>query len=385
MRVAVVTETFYSFKGGSSRRYFEVFRRLARRGYEVHVYTVRLSAQWPVREELEGLSIRRTPWPLERFITPQGLRSGSQVMLYTSWLLGELGRERYDIIEANHCPLFPCLPSWLLSRSRRTPLSVTFHEVWQNHWRRYVPSSVLVPFGIALERLVARLPNLCIAVSEFTAQRMRRLLHVPGSRIEVIPNGVPVLHEAPGAEGRERGRLIYVGRLNPHKRLELLLDALLLLGQRGHELKLDVIGEGPMKPIYQAYAAKRGLNGRVSFLGALHDRELFARLSRAYVYVLPSEREGQSITTLEAMAAGTPQVVVSGDGNGAAKLVAEGRTGLVARPEPRALAEAIELLLNDEGLWRRLQRNGLSYAAAWPWDRVALLHDLAYRRLLGEA
>jgi glycosyltransferase involved in cell wall biosynthesis len=45
-----------------------------------------------------------------------------------------------------------------------------------------------------------------------------------------------------------------------------------------------------MKPIYQAYAAKRGLNGRVSFLGALHDRGLFARLARAYVYVLPSER-----------------------------------------------------------------------------------------------
>jgi glycosyltransferase involved in cell wall biosynthesis len=85
------------------------------------------------------------------------------------------------------------------------------------------------------------------------------------------------------------------------------------------------------------------------------------------------------------MAAGTPQVVVSGEGNGAAELVAEGRTGLLARPEPRALAEAIELLLGDEGLRRRLQRNGLSYTAAWPWDRVALLHDLAFRRLLGGA
>lgn len=380
--MAVVTETFYPFMGGSSRRYFEVFRRLAGRGYEVEVYTARLRREWPEREEVEGLTIWRTPWPLERFITPRGFRSTREVLLYTLWALKRLLAERYDLIEANHCPLLPCLPAWCSSGLRRSGLSITFHEVWQNHWKRYVPSPLYVPFGVALERLVARLPDLHIAVSEFTAQRLAQLLGVSRSRIAIIPNGVPSLWPNGGEGAKDPRRLIFVGRLNPHKRLELLLEALDLLVKQGRQLELEVVGDGPMRAFYEAYARRRGLMGRVRFLGPLPDGELMKRLAGAYIYVLPSEREGQSITTLEAMAAGTPQVVAAADGNGAVSLVRRAGSGLLVRPNSGALADGIELLLEEGQLWRAMRDKGLEYARRWPWERVAELHDRAYRRLL---
>lgn len=77
------------------------------------------------------------------------------------------------------------------------------------------------------------------------------------------------------------------------------------------------------------------------FLGPLPDGELMKKLAGAYIYVLPSEREGQSIATPEAMAAGTPKAVAAADGNGAVSLVRRAGSGLLVPPNPRALAEGI--------------------------------------------
>lgn len=70
------------------------------------------------------------------------------------------------------------------------------------------------------------------------------------------------------------------------------------------------------------------------FLGPLPDGELMKKLAGAYIYVLPSEREGQSIATPEAMAAGTPKAVAAADGNGAVSLVRRAGSGLLVRPNP---------------------------------------------------
>ncbi len=157
--IALVTETFEPFKGGSAKRYLEVFKRLSKKGFNIDVYTVRLKPSWLIHEEIEGLNVYRTETVLRNFITGDGFRSVREVLIYTYWVYKSLRDEDYDLIEANHCPIFPTFPSKLYSIFKNVPLSITFHEVWYDHWYRYVPNKVYAPLGIILEKTMSRLPD----------------------------------------------------------------------------------------------------------------------------------------------------------------------------------------------------------------------------------
>lgn len=385
MKIAVVTETFYPFRGGSAKRYHEVLKRLVKYGYDIDLYTVRLDELWPIREEIDGINIYRTRHVFKEFITPDGFRSVSEVLAFSLLTFRKVEREEYDLIEANHCPIFPAMFSWFSSRfSRRIPLTVTFHEVWWSHWYWYVPWKGYAPVGMILEKFLTRLPDAGIAVSKTTAQRLRLLLGMDENRIRVIPNGVDLeLFRRVKAE-REHFKVIYTGRLNPHKKLEWLIDALKIVRKTYPEATLDVVGDGPMRSSYMRYAKEAGLSDCINFFGGVEDEELARRLKSAKVYVLPSIREGQSITTLEAMAAGTPQVVVLWDGNGAVDLIRKSRSGLVVKPSPRHIANSIIRLFRDEELWLNLQENGYRFIRGYDWNIIAAKYHKVYRELTGK-
>ena len=112
-KIAVVTETFLPFRGGSAKRYFEVFKRLAKSGFEVDLYTARLKEEWAVKEEIDGIHIIRSPKVYGNFITKEGFRDVSQVLDFTLWTTKTLTKNgEYDLLEANHCPIFPAMASW---------------------------------------------------------------------------------------------------------------------------------------------------------------------------------------------------------------------------------------------------------------------------------
>jgi glycosyltransferase involved in cell wall biosynthesis len=385
LKIAVVTETFSPFRGGSARRYLEVFRRIAKRGNEVHLYTARLNPNWPLLEEMSGIVIHRSKRAYPNFITKEGFRSVSDTIRFALWSLREMRKEQpFDLIEANHCPVFPTLASWVRSRMNSTPLSVTFHEVWYDEWYRYVPRSVYAPVGINLERSTTMIPDLAIAVSQTTAKRLVKYFHMPKEKIKIISNGVDLGLYNHGDVPRDPAKLLFLGRLNPHKKIEWLLEAIEALSKDHPDVRLDVIGEGPMKEVYRSYAASNGLNGLVRFRGALDDEEVVEELRSSYVYVLPSIREGQSITLLEAMAAGTPQVIVEAKGNAATDLLRESESGIVASPSSSGIAHAIEKLLEDRSLWQDLSKHSLGYVGEYSWDRIAQEHVEAYDTLVSE-
>lgn len=380
-----MTETFSPFKGGSARRYREVFERIAKAGNEVHLYTARLDTNWPLLEEVGGIIIHRSKEAYPHFITGDGFRSVSDAIRYSLWSLREMGKEApFDLIEANHCPVFPTLASWVRSRMNNTPLSVTFHEVWYDEWYRYVPRRVYAPVGINLERSTTLIPDLAIAVSQTTASRLTKYFRLPQDRIRIISNGVdPDLYNH-GEVPRDPSKLLFLGRLNPHKKIEWLLGAVQALSKDYPGVKLDVVGEGPMSGFYRSLASSRGLNGSVRFVGAVDDGEVARELRSSYVYVLPSIREGQSITLLEAMAAGTPQVVVRAVGNAAGDLLAESESGIVAQPSSAGITLAIRKLIEDRSLWQELNERSLRFAAGCSWDAIAQQHLEAYDNLVSE-
>ena len=178
-------------------------------------------------------------------------------------------------------------------------------------------------------------------------------------RLTVVHCGVDLPSLSFQDEGREEDLIVTVGRLDPIKGFDVLLDALAELKRRGRRLRCQIIGEGPLRGELQARVDRQGLSELVVLVGARAQAEVGAALRAATIFTLPSligpggDRDGIPVSLMEAMAAGAP--VVSTRVSGIPELIEDEREGLLVAPQDsRALAEALARLLDDAALRRRL-------------------------------
>jgi glycosyltransferase involved in cell wall biosynthesis len=186
-------------------------------------------------------------------------------------------------------------------------------------------------------------------------------------RIAVNPYFTRVPPE-PAEASRDRS-VLFVGRLEPAKGLECLLD---ILGLLREEFQATVVGEGSAD--YEASLRQRvrsrGLSGKVEFAGRVDNDRLDAYYRAAAVVVVPSLwPEPFGIVGIEAMAHSRP--VVAFDVGGISEWLEDGGTGyLVARGDIGGLAGKIDLLLGDRALRERLGRRGHETAGRlFTWER----------------
>jgi glycosyltransferase involved in cell wall biosynthesis len=198
------------------------------------------------------------------------------------------------------------------------------------------------------ERLLAPFSTHVICVS--SAERELALkLGLPYGQVSVIANGVSdsVFRAHPA---RMPATLVMVARMAPPKRHDLLLDALRVLQERGVAPPRTLLaGGGPLLAKWREAATAYGLAG-VDFCGDISDVD--AMLARCQMFVLLSDHEGQPISVIEAMRAGLP--IVASDLPGIRAQVTHGVEGLFTRPEPAAIADALEQLIADPLLRARL-------------------------------
>jgi glycosyltransferase involved in cell wall biosynthesis len=208
---------------------------------------------------------------------------------------------------------------------------------------------------------IVRRARVVVCVSECLAAAVRAC---GAADVRVIPNGVDV----PAETGVEADPLevLYAGRLSEEKGIAELAEAC-----RDHNLV--VAGDGPLRPLVP------------HALGFLPPDELAERYRRAAVVVCPSRSEGFGVVCAEAMAHGKP--VVATAVGGLQELVDHARTGLLVEPgDPAALRVAINVLLGDAELRRRLGRNARTEAAArFGWEGVTEATLAVYRDALGLA
>jgi glycosyltransferase involved in cell wall biosynthesis len=229
----------------------------------------------------------------------------------------------------------------------RVPVVVTIHDLIH---LTQPPANPLAPFyaRAMLGRAVRKARRL-LTVSEASKRAIVERLLVAPEQVVVTPNGIDLrfFEEGPKAEGRY---FLFVGNDKPHKNLGTLIEA--------HErMSRDV---------------ELRIAGSANFVSG---GELRALYRGAVALVMPSAEEGFGLPAAEAMACGTP-VITS---RAPALVEITGDAALHADAEPRALAAAMERLLDDEELRAAMSVRGRERARSFTWTRCAELTRAAYR------
>jgi glycosyltransferase involved in cell wall biosynthesis len=349
--------------GGLERVAQSLSSRLARR-HDVRVITSAVSAgASPRRESAEGVRIRRHR-ALEAAHTP--LAPGAFVSLLTT---------PRDAVLHLHCAhaLWPEMVM-VCARLRRQRYIVHFHLDVDGSgslgW--LLPAYKKHVFGRVLRGAAA-----VIALTGSQADFLRENYGLREERIFVVPNGIeeryfmgaertrdepePRREETPRRAQPELLRLLFVGRLDAQKNVARLLDAMSLVRQ---PVRLRLVGDGELRADLEAQA--RRLRLEVEFAGRRLGAELLAEYRDADAFVLPSDKEGMPLAALEAMAAGLPVVATDVPGN--ADLL-QG-VGVLAEPEPAALAAAIDAIAADPALRGKIAERCAEAARQYSWDAV---------------
>jgi glycosyltransferase involved in cell wall biosynthesis len=203
--------------------------------------------------------------------------------------------------------------------------------------------------------------SLVCPVSQELAQHIRAV--APRARIEAVPNVVDTDVFAPGAPRRPGipPRLITVGSLIERKGHRHLIAALARLRRDGLGLKLDVIGDGPLRADLEALAHDLGVSDLISFQGGKQKMAVAAALRGADVFVLPSLWENLPCALLEAMSTGLPAVVTRV--GGVPEVIDSDRGILVAPGSSDALADALGEIARSVADYDREQLRSRSVSA----------------------
>lgn len=378
MKIALVYDALYPFTtGGAEKRYHELGRRLAAK-HEVHFVSWQ-HWQGPPRMEDGNLTYHGVGRPVA-FYGEDGKRRIKEAINFAGHLLKAFPRERFDVIDCSTIPYFPAYACHLLSRSRRIPLVLTWHELWGDYWLGYL--GWRGHLGRGVELLATALGDMRVAVSQFTADRVVRM-GLKKHSIEVVPNGIEyelIRGIPPQGEGSD---VIYTGRLIDHKNVSTLLAAVRLLVDELPDLRCLIVGDGPDREDLERYSSRLGLSGNVSFPGFIPDqRDLFALMKRSKVFVFPSTREGFGRSLVEAEACGLPPVVVKAPDSASTTLIRHGSNGLLCENDARALAEAIGDLLKNPSRRQQMAEEALADAAQYDWSNTVDRIEETYRQAI---
>lgn len=286
--------------GGIERLHLSAATRLARRGVRITLCCLVEEGTWAPRFRAAGVEVVALGG-LSTAVPGAWLRNLKAV----GQLASLMRRERPDAV---HTEMFYAgTVGRLAARLAGVPVIVQGeHNVYPERG----------PLHRTIERLCARWTHRVVAPTEAIAAVARARLGLAPDRVVVVPNGVePPPKDLPDRlEARRRlalpaqGHVLALcGRLVPQKRPETVLAAAELLAPTRADLRVLVVGDGPLRGSLEARARASALSGRVLFTGAVDEPATL--VAAADLLLVPSEREGFALAPAEALLAGVPPLL----------------------------------------------------------------------------
>ncbi len=335
--------------GGSEVHADEFMRRWASAGLDI-VHRTSAGAGIPAEDRRNGYGV---------------IRRGSRYSVFprtaVSEMTGRMGRSDALVEIWNGVPWFS--PLWY-----RRPNMTIVHHVHGPMWDQIMPG-LLAGAGRLLEARVAPpfyRRTQVVTPSEGTRDELIELGYRP-ERVTAVDNGVDPFF-SPGGPKSAGPLVVAAGRLAPVKRFGLLLEAAVEARRTVPDLRLRVIGDGPLRPELEGWVAARGAGAWVELPGRIDRVALRDEYRRGWVLASASLAEGWGLTLTEAAACGTPAVATAIRGHRCS--VVDGVTGVLA--QPAELGRALAGVLADHDRRERLGAAALARARTLTWDASAL-------------
>lgn len=345
--------------GGAEILTHELAKRWVKKGHKVSLVATKFP-KGKSQEEVDGVRIYR---PAEFY--QYSPLSYLPYLFKTARFYKKNLQGRYDIIidQIHGLPLLT--PFYTKEKVVLFPL-----EVAKDIWRYEVPFPFW-PFGCLLEfiwlRFFKNYPFLTI--SDSTSRDLKRW---GIKNVKIITPGINFKPLDKLPQKSSQPTIISLSRVTPMKRIEQTLEAFKRVTKKFPQAKLYIVGRGKVNYFNKLKRQTRQLNleKKVIFTGFVSERKKQDLLSKAWLLVSTSLREGWGLNVIEAAACGTPTVVYKVPG--LVDSVQDKKTGLICQTNsPEELAQNLVKLLTDKKLRNTLSENALNYSRGFSWEKAA--------------
>ena len=367
-KIAIITERMFPFYNGGSEKVISDYAHMLSKTYDVTVFT---SLDKNFSEEDSDDLIYERIAPMFRNNNRKGNHSIIGIMFFSLFLLWNTKKvSNYDLVLLDSIHYF--YPRIFLNEVRRKNrrIATIFYEAWFNY-RKSENFPVFLSLGLdVLIRRLLKYSNLVFSISDPTTNSLVNNYHVKTTDIRTIPLSINTdyIHgkfKSNPVDQREYD-IVFTGRLAEIKRIDDLITAIHTLVNKYPQYKnirVILIGDGPQRSVLEKKILQYRLKDNFSMPGYVDEDEKYEMLNSSKIFVLPSEREGFSIATLEAMALGCIPIVSKPHYDevfGVSHFVKDQVNGLYydVGDTDQLASQIIELLENSE-LLHRLSENAL--------------------------
>lgn len=357
MKVVDVNPYFYPLKGGIEHRMHLIAKEMVSRGHEVTILTGRLKGTEPEETTADGYRVIRLPSRLINIYNPPYITSDG--------VLETLEDLDADIVNFN----YRWAPSYSRDIGRYGGKKIfTFHNMWGE--------------GVGMQRVLSEINDSIFRLSLDTfdhiisvSDHVRDDLVRRGIPPEMVTTAKPCLGLLPEPGAGEGDFILSLGRLVRTKGIDRLIEA---MEEVDH--KLIICGKGPEEQRLRKMIDKRGLEDRIELRGWVSEEEKARLMGSCKLFVMPSRYESYGLAALEAMSYGCP--IVCTDVDGLPGTVCGG--GLYVPPDdPQMLSRALNALLGDEAMRRKLGENSRAVAETQTVSKTVDILEEVYGKVAG--
>ena len=354
--------------GGAEKHLHRIFSKIVEMGHTVVLFTTAFPGA-KEREVVDGIQV---------------IRKGGDLMfqLTVALNLKKLDREfNFDVVveDLNKLPVFA---HWFV----RKPLLVQMHHLW----RKSIFAEAIFPIAFMVwffERIIPFFYRTqpFVVVSPSTKKELAEI-GVDESRISVIYNG----SEKPNFPGKNLATsaaescenvanpvtsaatpyFIWLSRVHRYKGIWTALEAFEKFSKSHPEVKLYVVGDGPLLKKLPAWIKSHGLDGKVELTGFVSAARKYELLSSSLALLQTSYKEGWGLTVMEA--AQLCKTTIASDVPGLRDSVRDGETGILfPSGDAAACASAMEKIYSDAELRASLGKTAKRYALTFSWEKSA--------------
>lgn len=374
MRIGMMADAYKPYVSGITN-YIDLNKRyLEKAGHDVYVFTF----SQPNQVEDERRVIRSPGLPLADtgfFLSLRYSREAKKLL------------QNMDVVHVHH-PFLSGRLALHYCRPYQIPVVFTNHTRYDLYAQAYLP---MLPGEVSEGLLRAYMPSFCEVVNLVISpspgmEKILRQLDVT-SPIEIVPNGVELarffqaepLSRADYGFGEKDVLLIYTGRLGPEKNLEFLLRAFAGVSQAVDNVRLLLVGDGPLKEDLTVRVQELQLASSVQFTGMIPYDRLPGYLAMCDAFVTASVTEVHPLSVIEAMATCLPVMGIYSPGVG--DTVEDGVTGFLSMEDLPAFTAKLTRLCLQKQLRQKMGRAAHKVSNKYAIERTTHIMQTHYERL----